>query len=292
MSLRINESSTTTHIGGHSAGLLLSSAHSREHLLQLRVHFVTNSSPWSETKRKIPFPCPFRAVSAQIRAKAKAVRSAMDKFPVGLPLQVTMGAVKLSGVFYAYDPLLSLLVLTTALPPTTSQLATLLPSTTPGATQENRNYHLIKSSQITSLSVLSTTPTPALALPPPPALLQPVAVANRVKSALLSAEQSNQFEQLESLPEEMRQIVMSIRKTLPVRVQAGVVVVMEEVLIRFPYSLNDVKGNNKERVDRVKLVVRPAYSSSPCRGSPLAMPVGRRTQTKTRTNRPRLNVAL
>ena len=181
----------------------------------------------------------------------------MDKLSVGLPLTLTLiGSEIITGNYYGYDSSNSLLILTTALPPTTSQLTTLLSSSS--TLPQNRNYHLIKSTQIKSLEILSPTPQPLLALAPPPSLLTPTATASRVKSALQSAEQSSDFTQLEELPEEMRQIVMSMRKTLPVKVQNGLVIVMEEVKIKSPYAQSDVTGNNPERVERVRLVVRPS----------------------------------
>lgn len=260
------------YIGRYSTGLLAPAAHARHHLLQLRVHSSLQVVPNNAVGTR-PSSSVFRICSFRPPLLALLARTTMESFPVGLPLSLTLvGEQKLTGAFYAYDPVLSLLLLTSALPPTTSQLATLLPATAspaPGQPRENRNYHLIKSTQITALTVLSPTPDPSLALSPAPALLTPTAVANRIKLALAEQEKSNQFGQLESLPEEMRQIVMALRKTLPVRVQAGVVIVMEEVLIKFPYRVEDVKGNNQERVQRVKLVVStlttrtlPSLSSS------------------------------
>lgn len=149
---------------------------------------------------------------------------------LGLPVKVTLapGAKdrSLTGAVYAFDPVLSLLVLTNPSPTAPSK----------------RAFHLIKTSQLVDLAVLSTVPDPVvLALLAQPQAVSPAAVDARVKKALAD-EAKLKARVGAGVTPEAQALFDALGRTLPVRWHEQSIVVMDEVIIAPPYGSSDVKG--------------------------------------------------
>lgn len=166
---------------------------------------------------------------------------------------------EVSGTLWTYDSATSLVVLTTPATTTTQGDTTTVsnPTTAQNPPSSKRSYHLIKTTQIRSVSVLSLVPDASLPSPLEPLrALNPVEATARVEKAV-QEDKKQRARVGQGVSEEAQALFDALGKTLPVRWHGTEIVVMDEVLISEPYRTSDVKGGkgSQERIERVKKVV-------------------------------------
>lgn len=190
---------------------------------------------------------------------------------LNLPLRVVIAASgelpqrEVEGTLWTYDPLTSFVVLTT---PSASSSASTNTQTAQNPPSQKRNYHLIKSTQIKALTVLSLTPDTSL--PAPSSLLRainPAEVSARVEKAV-SEDQKARARVGQGVSDEAQALFDALGRTLPVRWAGKNIIVMDEVMIAEPYGVGDVKGGKGAGgyVERVKKVVSSSLPAD-CGGS-------------------------
>ncbi|GAA6052320.1 hypothetical protein JCM3770_007250 [Rhodotorula araucariae] len=132
---------------------------------------------------------------------------------------------------------------------TASRPATPNPSAPPA-----RTYHFLKTSSLVSVTVLSSTPDPAL-----PAATAPLSFAHlastptELAGAVARAQQA-QARVGQGVSADAQALFDALARTLPVRWAGQSIVVLDEVVVGAPYGVADVKGakGSAERVERVK----------------------------------------
>lgn len=179
---------------------------------------------------------------------------------LNLPLRVVLAASgelgqrEVEGTLWTYDPQTSFVVLTSPSPSSTTTTTTATAQNPPST---KRSYHLIKSTQIKSISILSLTPDTSLPSPSTPlGAINPAQVSARVEKAVLE-DQKVRARLGQGVSEEAQALFDALGKTLPVRWAGRSIVVMDEVIINEPYAVGDVKGGQGASgyVERVKKVV-------------------------------------
>ncbi|GAA6058587.1 hypothetical protein JCM10212_007026 [Sporobolomyces blumeae] len=187
---------------------------------------------------------------------------------LNLPLRVSLvasGSVPsrtVTGSLYTYDPSTSFAVLSTPSAPSSSSLdsasssASSSSSSTPFTTR--RNYHLIKTSQISHVVVLAPSPDPSL--PPASARLPagpastPAAVAHRVANAVSTLERED-ARVGKGVSREAQDVFDLLSRTLPVRWSGAEIVVLDEVVVDTDaWTVKGAKGSG-ERIERVGKVL-------------------------------------
>jgi hypothetical protein len=129
-----------------------------------------------------------------------------------------------------------------------------------------RNYDLIKTSQITSISVITSSVSgssllfPSIDSPLPSGPSTSLnSINQRVNSSLLDLQKrKDNLGPLGKTTQESRKVYELLGKTLPVRwTENGEIVVMDELVVnpKENWSIKGGKGS-KERIDRVGKVVR------------------------------------
>lgn len=194
---------------------------------------------------------------------------------LNLPLRITLVGEKgltspsriIEGVLYTYDPTTSFLVLST---PSTAPTTPSTPTTPSMNTAQNplitkRSYHLIKSTQIISVVILSLIPDTNIISPTE--ALKSINVKD-LDAKVAKAVREDQKERAriggEGVTEIGQSLFDALEKTLPVRWSNTSIIVMDEVIINAPYHMKDVKGSKGERVERViKVVSLSLYFRSP-----------------------------
>ncbi|GAA6013602.1 hypothetical protein JCM11491_002722 [Sporobolomyces phaffii] len=163
----------------------------------------------------------------------------------------------LEGTLYTYDPVTSFAVLSN---PSSSSSGSPSPSSSPWTAK--RDYHLVKTSHIASVSVVAPTPDPAfppLATPLPaagPAASGP-ALAQRVHATVHALEKDRLRRGPRGTSDDVQAVYDALGKTLPVRwTPTGEIVVMDEVVVS-PDDAWSIKGGkgSKDRIDRVGKVL-------------------------------------
>ncbi|ORY85398.1 anticodon-binding domain-domain-containing protein [Leucosporidium creatinivorum] len=181
---------------------------------------------------------------------------------LNLPLRVVIAASgelpqrEVEGTLWTYDPLTSFVVLTTP-SASASSAASSQPQTAQNPPSQKRSYHLIKSTQIKAVTILSLTPDTSL--PAPSSLLRainPAEVSARVEKAVLE-DQKARARVGQGVSDEAQALFDALGRTLPVRWAGKNIVVMDEVMIAEPYGVGDVKGGKGAGgyVERVKKVL-------------------------------------
>lgn len=179
-----------------------------------------------------------------------------------LPLELTLipsGELPqrtVTGTLWTYDPTTSLVVLSTA-----SSTAPSNPTTAQNPPSQKRSYHLVKTNQIKSVVVLSTTPSPdSVSLPPLDQLraTPPAELKARLDKAV-RADMAERARVGKGVSEEAQALFDALGRTLPVRWHNTSMVVMDEVIISAPYGVKNVQGGKGagERIERVRKVVSP-----------------------------------
>ncbi|GAA5895927.1 hypothetical protein JCM5296_003149 [Sporobolomyces johnsonii] len=178
---------------------------------------------------------------------------------LNLPLRLVVAASgdlpqrEIEGSLFTYDPSTSYVVLSR---PSSS-------SSSPAAhpTTSKRAYHLIKTSQIKSVAVLSLTPDSSLPSPSTPlpsgVSPSPADLAARVDRAVADDQKARARLGGPGVSDEAQALFDLLGRTLPVRWAATSIVVMDEVVIESPYQAENVKGakGSVERVERVRKVL-------------------------------------
>lgn len=204
-----------------------------------------------------------------------------------LPLRLTLipsGALPertVEGTLWTYDASTSVVVLTSL-----SHSSSSNPTTAQNPSNQKRSYHLLKTPQIKSVVVLSTSPDPTL--PDPASALAAInlkEVDARVKKAVRK-DQEERARVGQGVSEEAQALFDALGKTLPVRWAGGSIVVMDEVMISPPYGPADVRGTKSAggQVERVRKVVSLGCSFAGCAGAngPFAQLEGVRQQRADR----------
>ncbi|GAA5866220.1 hypothetical protein JCM3774_004123 [Rhodotorula dairenensis] len=169
-----------------------------------------------------------------------------------------------SFVVLASNPHSTPITSTSPPPPPPPPPSTAAPS---GATGPSRTFTFLRTSQITSVSVLSSSPTdpslPALAtttpssgsLPPLPCT--PAELSTRVDRAVAEDRRARARLAPAGAGTDAQGLYDALAKTLPVRWAATSIVVLDEVVIESPYEPHNVKGakGSADRVERVKKMV-------------------------------------
>ena len=132
-----------------------------------------------------------------------------------------------------------------------------------GAPAPKRTYHLLKTSTLESVTVLSRTADPSL---PPPSTPLSFAHLPRTPSDLSHAVSRALAAQARVAPAgvapDAQKLFDALARTLPVRWAGESIVVLDEVVVEKPYGVGNVKGakGSAERVERVRKMVRPALA--------------------------------
>ncbi|BGP29033.1 hypothetical protein JCM10296v2_000769 [Rhodotorula toruloides] len=176
------------------------------------------------------------------------------------PIKVTVTATgdvpqrDLEGALFAYDS--SFVVLASIPADTAARPSTPQPSNAP------RTFRFLRTSQITSVSVLpSSSSSASLALPSPSTPLPSLSTSqadlqSRIDRAV-AADRSARARIGQDVSSEAQALFDAFAKTLPVRWAGKSIVVMDEVVVEEPYAVSNVKGakGSGERVERVKKIL-------------------------------------
>lgn len=189
---------------------------------------------------------------------------------LNLPLQVTTtgdNSRTIKATLYTYDPSSSILVLSSPSSSSSSSTTTASSSSSSSAFSTKRNYHLLKTSQISSLEILSSTPdplfpSPSLQLPSPSFPLTPQSLSQKVQTSITRQEkEQSRLGPRGITSEHVQKVFDLLSKTLPVRwTEKGEIVVMDEVVVDprgnedGEWSIKGGKGS-KDRIERVGKVV-------------------------------------
>ncbi|GAA5896862.1 Lsm12p [Sporobolomyces salmoneus] len=179
---------------------------------------------------------------------------------LNLPIEITTvgpNVRTIKATLYTYDPITSILILST-------------PSTSPSSSSSQeagsaftspRSYHLLKTSQIASVSVLSSVPDPLFPSPssplPSPPSLSASSLSQKVSQSVSTLQKDRARIGPPGTPSETQTIYDSLSKTLPVRwTEGGQIVVMDEVVVdpKEGWSVKGGKGS-RERIERVGKVL-------------------------------------
>ncbi|GAA5990604.1 hypothetical protein JCM5350_001051 [Sporobolomyces pararoseus] len=185
---------------------------------------------------------------------------------LNLPLQVTTtgdNSRTIKATLYTYDPSSSILVLSSP-SSSSSSSTTAASSSSSSAFSTKRNYHLLKTSQISSLEILSSTPdplfpSPSLQLPSPSFPLSPQSLSQKVQTSITRQEkEQSRLGPRGITSEHVQKVFDLLSKTLPVRwTEKGEIVVMDEVVVdprNDEWSIKGGKGS-KDRIERVGKVL-------------------------------------
>lgn len=249
-----------------------------------------SGSPALQTTRKQQpgAPKPFDAPSSRPASSASTPKpppssagpAAPAKVPdleqlLNLPIRVKVAAAgpdvperEVEGSLFAVDA--SFVVLSSAASPppqgdstgaTTSAAGEAAAS---GAPQ--RTYHLLKTSTLLSVSVLSPHPDPSL---PPSSTPLPFSHLPRTPSDLSHAvgrALAAQARVGQGVSPDAQRLFDALARTLPVRWAGESIVVLDEVVVEKPYGVGNVRGakGSGERVERVRKMVRVQCFSVPC----------------------------
>ncbi|GAA5831500.1 hypothetical protein JCM11251_004045 [Rhodosporidiobolus azoricus] len=128
------------------------------------------------------------------------------------------------------------------------------------SSSSKRTYRLIKTSQIVSVFVLSTTPDPSL-----PSPTTPLPAGSSASAADLSArvekavadDRKARARVGQGVSEDGQALFDAMAKTMPVRWAGKSIVVMDEVMVDEPYGSENVRGAKgaADRVERIKRVL-------------------------------------
>ncbi|GAA5932896.1 hypothetical protein JCM1841_005188 [Sporobolomyces salmonicolor] len=177
---------------------------------------------------------------------------------LNLPLRLVLAASgdlpqrEIEGSLFTYDASTSYVVLSR---PSASS------SSSDPPTASKRAYHLVKTSQIKSVAVVSLAPDSSL--PSPSAPLRsgvspsPSDLGARVERAVADDKKARARLGGPGVSEEAQALFDLMGRTMPVRWAATSIVVMDEVVIAAPYQAENVKGakGSAERVERVRKVL-------------------------------------
>ncbi|GAA5955313.1 hypothetical protein JCM3765_003278 [Sporobolomyces pararoseus] len=191
---------------------------------------------------------------------------------LNLPLQVTTTEGKtIKATLYTYDPITSILVLSspssTSSPSTSSTTST----TSSSSFSTKRNYHLLKTIQINSLKVLSSTPDPLFPSPLSPLPSVPYSsnsnknLSQKVQTSIeIFEKERSRLGPKGKTTDSVQKVFDLLSKTLPVRwTERGEIVVMDELVIDPSSGGNNgdgewsIKGGkgSKDRIERVGKVL-------------------------------------
>ncbi|GAA5872471.1 hypothetical protein JCM16303_004531 [Sporobolomyces ruberrimus] len=189
---------------------------------------------------------------------------------INLSLSITTTTPRtLTGTLYTYDPITSFIVLSTPSTPS---------SNAPQSFSSPHTYHLVKTSQISSVSILpSTSPSslyPPLSTPlplgPSPTLSS---LSQRVQSSVATHSQAlARLGPTSTTTPEIQAVYDALSKTLPVRwTEKGEIVVLDEVVVdTVNWGIKGGKGS-KDRIERVGKVlegIRAKLAANGGRGTP------------------------
>lgn len=192
------------------------------------------------------------------------------------PIKVTLAATgdvpqrDLEGALFTYDSSFVVLASTpsdTAARPSSS-LGASTSSTPQPSNAPRRTFHFLRTSQITSVSVLpssSSSPAlPPLSTPLPALSTSPADLQSRIDRAVAS-DRSARARVGHDVSPDAQALFDAFAKTLPVRWAGKSIVVLDEVVVEEPYAVANVKGakGSGERVDRVKKIVSLRTQSAP-----------------------------
>ncbi|BGP04960.1 Protein LSM12 [Rhodotorula toruloides] len=177
------------------------------------------------------------------------------------PIKVTIAATgdvpqrDLEGALFTYDS--SFVVLASTPADTAARPSTPQPSSAP-----RRTFHFLRTSQITSVSVLPSSSSsalvalPSLSTPLPPLSTSQADLQSRIDRAVAS-DRSARARVGQDVSLEAQALFDAFAKTLPVRWAGKSIVVMDEVVVEEPYAVGNVKGakGSGERVERVKKIL-------------------------------------
>ncbi|BGO96816.1 hypothetical protein RTG_00363 [Rhodotorula toruloides ATCC 204091] len=176
------------------------------------------------------------------------------------PIKVTVAAAgdmpqrDLEGALFTYDS--SFVVLASTPADTAARPSTPQPLNAP-----RRTFHFLRTSQITSVSVLPSSSSASLALPSLSTALPPLSTSqadlqSRIDRAVAS-DRSARARIGQDVSSEAQALFDAFAKTLPVRWAGKSIVVMDEVVVEEPYAVSNVKGakGSGERVERVKKIL-------------------------------------
>ncbi|BGP21829.1 RNA-processing, Lsm domain protein [Rhodotorula toruloides] len=183
------------------------------------------------------------------------------------PIKVTVAATgdvpqrDLEGALFTYDSSFVVLASTpadTAARPSSSLSASA--SSIPQPTNApRRTFHFLRTSQITSVSILPSSPLPLPSLSTPLPLLSTsqADLESRIDRAVAS-DRSARARIGQDVSSEAQALFDAFAKTLPVRWAGKSIVVMDEVVVEEPYAVGNVKGakGSGERVERVKKILQ------------------------------------
>lgn len=129
------------------------------------------------------------------------------------------------------------------------------------ASAARRTFTFLRTSQITSVTVLAPTPTdstlPAPGAPLPPLPTSPAELSSRVDRAVAEERRARARLAPAGSSPDAQGLYDALAKTLPVRWAGTSIVVMDEVVVESPYEPQNVKGakGSADRVERVKKMV-------------------------------------
>lgn len=134
-----------------------------------------------------------------------------------------------------------------------------------------RTFTFLRTSQISSVTVLSPSPTdttlPASDAPLPSLPSSPTELSARVDRAVAEDRKARARLAPSGTSPEAQGLFDALAKTLPVRWAGTSIVVLDEVVIESPYEPANVKGakGSADRVERIKKMVRPSIAwQRPC----------------------------
>ncbi|GAA5953206.1 hypothetical protein JCM8115_000460 [Rhodotorula mucilaginosa] len=195
---------------------------------------------------------------------------------LNLPLRIGLvgggdaGSKTVEGSLFTYDSSFVVLALASSRSPASAAASSSTPPPAAVASQPTRSeegvapkrtFTFLRTSQITSVTVLSTTPTD-LSLPSSTSSLPPLPstaadLSARVDRAVAEDRRARARLAPAGAAPAAQGLYDALAKTLPVRWAGESIVVLDEVVIEAPYEPQNVKGGkgSAERVERVKKMV-------------------------------------
>jgi len=209
-----------------------------------------SSTPKLNTSKQTPQSRPTPSASPALTSTSTSTNPSLPDLStlLNLPLQLTLKSDppsspnrQLKGSLFTYDPSTSFAVLCSSSSPSLSS---------PTA------YHLIKTSQIISLSILSSTPTASLPSPSDPLpsgpSSNPQALSQRVSLAVQQFQKQQASKGPKGTSEEVQKVYDSLSKTLPCRWSGSDIVVLDEVVVDTKsWGVKGGKGS-RDRIERVQ----------------------------------------
>jgi hypothetical protein len=206
----------------------------------------------------------------------------LSKF-LNLPLRIGLvgggdaGSKTVEGSLFTYDSSFVVLALASSRSPASAAASSSTPPPAAVASQPTRGeegvapkrtFTFLRTSQITSVTVLSTTPTD-LSLPSSTSSLPPLPstaadLSARVDRAVAEDRRARARLAPAGAAPAAQGLYDALAKTLPVRWAGESIVVLDEVVIESPYEPQNVKGGkgSAERVERVKKMASPFFLSA------------------------------